>query len=209
MHRCPCGKYYRNGKWTDQVCPSDLADIRRNDYHIVFWLDDCGCGMIDKVRDMLIRHEGKKNKVYLDTAKPPKKTIGIGHNITDKGLPRAINAFLDEHGYITEEHVNLLFATDIMDAMSACLRLYGQFNTFTEARKAALIDFVFNVGYGTAQTFKRTNAAINGGNWDTAAEGIRRSLYYRQLGGDPPGTDDGKLERPEEIAAMIKTGEWQ
>jgi len=29
---------------------------------------------------------------------------------------------------------------------------------------------------------------------------------YAQLGGDPPGTDDGKLERPEELARMMREG---
>jgi len=26
------------------------------------------------------------------------------------------------------------------------------------------------------------------------------------LGGDPPGTDDGKLERPEEVAKLLREG---
>lgn len=39
-----------------------------------------------------------------------------------------------------------------------------------------------------------------------AAEQVRDSEYWRQLGGDPGGTDDGKLERPEEIAAMLREG---
>jgi lysozyme len=163
--------------------------------------------MIYKIRALLERHEGRKKKPYVCPA--GKKSIGIGHNITDNGLPKPIKEFLDAHGYITDEMINTLFASDIMDAVSACMKLYGQFNEFSEARRLALVDFLFNVGIGTAQKFKTTNAAINGGNWTKAAAGIKASLYYRQLGGDPPGTNDGKLERPEEIAAMIETGEWQ
>jgi hypothetical protein len=52
----------------------------------------------------------------------------------------------------------------------------------------------------------RTIADINAGQWARAAEDLRDSAYWRQLGGDPKGTDDGKLERPEEIAAMLREG---
>lgn len=160
--------------------------------------------MIDKLRKLLIKHEGKSNKVYLCTAK--KRSIGIGHNIDAKGLPEHIGKHLAANGTITEQMIDSLFASDVMDAMRACTELYPQFNTFTEARKIALIDFVFNVGIGTANEFKATNRAINGGNWEAAAEGIRKSLYYRQLGGDPPGTDDGKIERSETICRMLRDG---
>jgi len=153
---------------------------------------------------MLIRHEGRKDVPYLCPA--GKLTIGIGHNITDKGLPKDIQAYLDEHGYITDAMIDRIFAADVMEAMSACMKLYPQFNSFSEGRKIALIDFLFNVGIGTAQEFKSTNRAINGGNWEAAAENIRHSLYWKQLGGDPPGTDDGKLERPEEIYKMLLEG---
>jgi lysozyme len=160
--------------------------------------------LIDKLRAMLIRHEGRSKLPY--HCPTGKLTIGIGHNIDAKGLPKPIMAYLEEHGEITDDMINNLFAADVMDAVSACMKLYPQFNTFTEDRRLALVDFLFNVGIGTAQKFKNTNAAINGGNWTKAAEGIKASLYYRQLGGDPPGTDDGKLERPEEICTMILNG---
>jgi hypothetical protein len=39
-----------------------------------------------------------------------------------------------------------------------------------------------------------------------AANQVNDSAYWRQLGGDPAGTDDGKLERPEEIAQMMREG---
>jgi hypothetical protein len=35
---------------------------------------------------------------------------------------------------------------------------------------------------------------------------MRDSAYWRELGGDSVGTDDGRLERPEEIAAMLRNG---
>lgn len=160
--------------------------------------------MIDRLTEMLKRHEGKRKKVY----KCPSgyNTIGIGHNIDTKGLPRTIKKFLDENGYITDAMITELFAQDISDAISDCTRLYPSFNTFSENRKIALIDFIFNVGPGNATKFKVMNRAINAGAWELAAEALSQSLYWRQLGGDPKGTDDGKLERPEEVAKLLREG---
>jgi lysozyme len=195
IYRCVCGKIYRYGTWIYE---------NETEQGIVYWLDDCGCYMIYKVRGMLIRHEGKRNKKY--RCSKGHWSIGIGHNIDALGLPKDIKAYLDEHGRITDEMIKRLFAADVMDAVTACMKLYPQFNTFSEARRLALVDFLFNVGIGTAQQFVNTNRAVNGGDWTAAAEGIRTSLYWKQLGGDPPGTDDGKLERPEEIYKMIREG---
>lgn len=149
--------------------------------------------MIVKLREMLIRHEGKSNSVYLCPAK--KRTIGIGHNIDARGLPKPIQAYLDEHGYITDQMVDSLFAADIMDAMSACIKLYPAFNTFTEARKIALIDFLFNVGAGTAEKFVDTRKAINAGQWSLAAEHLKDSKWYKQVGSRGP-----------EIVKMVREG---
>jgi lysozyme len=160
--------------------------------------------MVYKIRDLLTRHEGKRSKPY--RCPTGHLTIGIGHNIDARGLSKEIKGYLDTYGYITEEMINTLFTADVMDAAKDCEKLYPQFNTFSENRKLALIDFMFNVGLGTASKFNVTNKAINSGNWRAAAEAIRHSLYWKQLGGDPPGTDDGKLERPEEIYKMIREG---
>lgn len=160
--------------------------------------------MVYKIRELITRHEGKFNKEYLCPA--GKRTIGIGHNLEAHPLPEFMQKYLDEHGEITDEMINSLFAGDVMEAIGGCMKLYPQFNLFSEARRLALVDFLFNVGLTTAKTFINTNKDINAGNWKSAAERLRGSLYWRQLGGDPPGTDDGKLERPEEIYKMILEG---
>jgi lysozyme len=125
-------------------------------------------------------HEGRKNRVYKCTA--GKRSIGIGHNIDAKGLPDDIEAFLEDNGYITDEMIDRLFDQDVEDAVSDCERLYPNFASLSEERQNALIDFVFNVGYGTARTFKNTNRAINEERWDDAADGLLASKYARQVG---------------------------
>jgi lysozyme len=147
--------------------------------------------MINSLKEMLLRHEGKSLKPYRCPA--GKLTIGIGHNIDAKGLPQAINAYLSRKGAITESMCNELLAADISSAYADCIRLYPAFTTFSENRQAALCDFMFNVGPGTAATFKNTNRAINSYDWERAAQGLENSLWYVQVG-----------DRAPEIVRMIR-----
>lgn len=148
---------------------------------------------MSSLKALLERHEGRKKKPYRCTA--GKKTIGIGHNIDAKGLPEDIEAFLDEYGYITDEMIDILFDMDVEDTISDCVRLYPDFHTLSDNRMNALIDFVFNVGYKAASTFKNTNIAIRNEMWDVAADGLLASKYAQQVG-----------KRADEIAEMLREG---
>lgn len=152
------------------------------------------------------RHEGRRNKPYRCPA--GRLTIGVGHNMEARPLPRDMQAFLDKHGYITDGMVDELLITDLGDATRGAIEVVGPdtWNGLSLARQYAIIDMAFNLGGGGLQKFERFLAAIRAGEWTRAADEIRTSRYYRQLGGDPPGTDDGRLERPEEIMCMIETG---
>jgi len=158
----------------------------------------------EKLKGMLKRHEGYSNVPY--RCSENKLTIGWGWNIDANPLPKHIKAYLDAWGYLLPEHCEQLLDISIDRATKACKRLYPDFSTETENRQNALIDLMFNMGERTLKEFKNTNRAINEGRWNDAAEGLRKSLYWRQLGGDPPGTDDGKLERPEEVAKLLREG---
>lgn len=149
--------------------------------------------MIARLKEMLTRHEGKSLKPY--RCPKGKPTIGIGHNIDAKGLPQAIDAYLSRKGSITESMCNEILAADISNAYADCIRLYPAFNSFSEARQCALIDFMFNVGPGTAATFKNTNRSINSFDWERAAQGFEHSDWYIQVG-----------DRAPEIVSMIREG---
>ena len=149
--------------------------------------------MEDKLKKLLEDHEGRKKTVYKCTA--GKRSIGVGHNIDAKGLPDDIESFLEDEGYITDDMIDELLIMDIDDAESDARKLYPDFGSFTTDRKIALIDFVFNVGYGTAKTFLNTNKAINRGDWEKAAEGLLNSKYARQVG-----------KRAKDLAKILKEG---
>ena len=160
--------------------------------------------MRETIEQFITIHEGRKNKPY--RCSKGFLTIGVGWNIDANPLPKKIRDYLKEHGEITNAMIDELLKISIGIAVQGCKDLFPDFDKFSENRKMALIDFMFNLGEHRTSHFVHTIAAINTGRWEDAAEGIRKSLYWKQLGGDPPGTDDGKLERPEEIANMILEG---
>jgi lysozyme len=145
------------------------------------------------LKELLIKHEDYKLIPYRCTK--GKLTIGIGHNIDANGLPDDIQAYLEEYGQITDEMVDILFDMDMANTMDDVVKLYPDFDNFSENRQAALIDFVFNVGLTTARQFINTNKAINDERWNDAAEGFKKSLWYRQVG-----------NRGDDIVEMIKEG---
>lgn len=145
------------------------------------------------LEEFVEKHEGRKNKIYKCTKS--KSTIGVGHNIDAKGLPDEMWGFYEENGYITEDMIDTLFSFDLADAQEDCEKLYPEFESFTESRQIALIDFLFNVGYKTAKTFTNTNRAINAGKWKEAANGLRNSKYAKQVKG-----------RAEEVAQLLEEG---
>ena len=147
----------------------------------------------DDLRNLLIRHEGTRLKPYKCPA--GKETIGIGHNMDANPLPGMIKHQLDTFGSITEDMAMELLDHDLLDAIFNCQRLYRDFEKFSERRKMALVDFIFNVGVRTARTFERTNRAINRGDWEAAAQGFEKSLWYRQVN-----------HRAVEIVSMIREG---
>ena len=148
---------------------------------------------METLKEMLTRHEGRKNKPYY--CSNHKKTIGIGHNIDANGLPKDIQDYLGKNKKITDEMIDRLFDGDVSIAKRDCLLLYPNFNNFSEARQNALIDFLFNVGHTTAKTFKNTNKLINEGKWKEAAENMEKSLWYKQV-----------KSRGEDIVNMIEEG---
>ena len=162
--------------------------------------------MDELLMHMVERHEGRRNKPYRCPA--GRLTIGVGHNMEARPLPRDMQAFLDKHGYITDGMVDQLLIADLADAILDAAGAVGAqtWESLNLARQYAIIDMAFNLGGGGLQKFKRFLTAVRAGEWTRAADEIRASRYYRQLGGDPAGTDDCRLERPEEIVRMIETG---
>ena len=145
------------------------------------------------VQKLIGFHEGRRRRPYRCPA--GHMTIGIGHNCDVNGLPADMKQELARTGQITDEMIDTLYRADEYSAICACRRLYDNWDEVDEVRQMALIDFVFNVGEGTAQDFVITNCAIESGDWEGAAHGLENSRWYRQVG-----------QRGPRIVGMIRTG---
>lgn len=132
--------------------------------------------MIETLEQMLERHEAYRDRPYDDaTGKTVRQgdtiighlTIGIGHNL-EKPIPR-------------EVLIHLL-KLDIADATNDCLHAFPWFTELTETRKRAMIDLCFNLGLPRLQKFVKFLKAMSLGNYDTAANELMDSTWFKQVG---------------------------
>lgn len=157
----------------------------------------------EKLKKILIQHEGLRLKKY--KCSKGKWTLGVGWNLDNK-LPSDIAQYFLEHGEITEDMAMRMLDLSLARAIIEAKVMFPQFRSFSDNRQHAIVDLLFNMGMARFSKFRKTVAAIKAGDWDTAALEVVDSEYYRELGGDPPGTDDGREERPEWVARMFREG---
>ena len=120
----------------------------------------------DIARAQLRVDEGVKNKPYRDTK--GKLTIGVGHNLDDKGLsPEAIAFILEK---------------DIDDAEYDARSLFPNFDDLSDARKAVLIQMAFNLGSAGLTLFRKFRKAVAGQDFDSAYVEMVSSLWADQVG---------------------------
>lgn len=132
-------------------------------------------------KEFIKKHEGIKYSPYKDTSKTPKTTIGIGWNMDANPLPPDIQDYLNKNGKIENGHIDRLLAISVNTARSDCRKLFPGFDNFSDNRKTALTDFVFQLGRTKANKFVRMKNAVNSGRWDDAAMEMRKSNYYDQV----------------------------
>ncbi|MCK9570068.1 glycoside hydrolase family protein [Candidatus Pacearchaeota archaeon] len=145
------------------------------------------------IDQMLAEDEGRKKKKYRCTGGA--WTIGIGWNLDANPLPADIDYYLKQNGKITDDMIDRLLDISIRHATADCHVLFPEFKSFTPARQMALINFVFQLGYRRALTFRHAIAAINTGRWADAANEMRASQWYAQT---QPSRRDRVIEFIEE-----------
>lgn len=116
------------------------------------------------LRNQLIAHEGLRLRPYTDTV--GKLTIGVGRNLTDKGL--------------SQPEVMQLLDHDIEEVM-ADLRSFGWFLKLDADRRLALCDLRFNLGPHRFRLFVRMLSAIERGDFSKAADELLLSAWATQV----------------------------
>jgi lysozyme len=134
------------------------------------------------VRMQLVWDEGLRLKPYKDTV--GKLTIGIGRNLTDVGISTLEAYDLLDH--------------DIDRAVYALVGRYPWFQHLDPVRQAVLVNLCFNMGAASLAKFVNTLAAVERGEYDAAARGLKASLWYRQV----------QKSRSSRLMQMLVSGEW-
>ena len=126
--------------------------------------------MLTRLRRNLVDAEGDRRAPYVDTV--GKTTIGVGHNLTDRGISQAVR--------------DLLLEEDIATALSDLDRALPWWRELAPVRQAALAELAFNMGIGTPRrgllSFKRTLEHLQFGRYQAAADHLLRSKWARQVG---------------------------
>ena len=145
---------------------------------------------LETLKRQLIRHEGRRSHPYsdypgekLEEALKGKVTVGVGYNIQDRGLP--------------EDLIDDLFDRTVVEAVEECARTFEFFENLDEVRRACLVNLMFNMGRPRLLTFQNMIAALRQGNYAWAAEEMKYSRWYRQVG-----------NRAKELCRQMRTGEW-
>lgn len=132
------------------------------------------------LQKMLIRQEALKTKMYKDTT--GNWTIGVGHNLTVKGISEAIAL--------------AILVEDEQDAMRELAANLPWYSNMCEPRQMALISMCFNLGIEGLLKFKQTLDALEKEDWKLAHDNVLLSLAAHQ-----------DFTRYQEIAQIFLTGE--
>lgn len=111
-------------------------------------------------------HEGCETHPYTDTV--GKITIGVGRNLTDRGL--------------SDDEIALLLMNDLRIVESELDAVLPWWHRLTHNRQAVLIDMMFNLGRPRFLQFKKFLAALSENDYETAAAEMLDSRWARQVG---------------------------
>lgn len=133
------------------------------------------------LKPLLGKHEGRRQFPYTDTV--GKLTIGIGRNLTDRGL--------------SDDEIDYLFENDLKIAERDARRVVGTdiFDKLNTVRQAVLVDMAFNLGYLRLKGFHNTLLAVQQGRYNDAAAEMLTSKWATQVG-----------QRAKTLAAMMRDG---
>lgn len=136
---------------------------------------------MDELKEMLKRHEGFRDTIYLDSMGNP--TVGYGHHLaTGSRITRIV----------AEELLN----SDITDATNDFLKLsLDRINKLNTWRRRVIINMIFNMGLPKVLGFKKMWAAIENEDYETAHDEMLDSDWAEQVG-----------DRAVELAEIMKAG---
>ena len=119
-----------------------------------------------KEAEQLREDEGLRLKPYRDSEGV--LTIGYGRNLESNG--------------ITMDEAEQMLANDVWTAYNECRRHIPCYKYLDADRQGVLLNMMFNLGWSRLSCFKKLLAALESMNFEEAANQMKDSLWYRQVG---------------------------
>jgi lysozyme len=201
-------KLTNQNKTIDQIDKHDIdiatQKIKKNDYSLVQILKEINKKEprkpmseqktintsdlnIDELKDIIRKHEGKSNKVYLD---PSKKNWCVGHGFNlnkpnSRNVIKSIGANYDDvlsgKQSLSDEQVEKILDLSIKEAVNVAKNFVPNYNQLPPKAKLVLADMAF-MGEGTLNKFIDLRNALVKNNYDQAANEMLDSLWAKQVG---------------------------
>lgn len=148
--------------------------------------------VIDAIRKRVAQSENFVSKPYKDTMEI--WTIGIGFNIQSRNdvVQRLKEAGVDlrnielitqkRQGSITRPQAETLLSFTLSEAYDDASSIFKSFNSQPLEIRGVLTDMVFNMGAKKMKQFKKFIDSIDKKIYQKAAEEMKSSLWYKQVG---------------------------
>lgn len=127
----------------------------------------------EKVKQQLIIDEGYRATVYRDSV--GNLTVGIGHLV----LPSDNLAYGQ---YVSNDKIMDLFEHDLVHAEIGCRALVADFDKLPDDVQGVLLNMCFNLGAQGLKEFHNFLIAISDRDFLRAADEMKNSLWYQQVG---------------------------
>ena len=127
---------------------------------------------MDRLLESVKKHEGYKNKVYLDTL--GKRTVGVGH--------LCVEDFWEDDKEYEEKFLMTILEHDLSDAIKGANDLMVENGCMDMNEKAheLIIEMVFQLGKTGVSKFRNMWKALSALDYSTAAEQMLDSRWAKQ-----------------------------
>ena len=134
---------------------------------------DKGANMnMDRLLESVKKHEGYRNKVYLDTL--GKRTVGVGH--------LCVEEFWEDDKEYEEKFLMDILEADLQNAIKGAKDLMAENGCIDmdEIAEEIIIEMIFQLGKTGVSKFKNMWKALSGLDYSTAASEMLDSRWAKQ-----------------------------
>ena len=125
---------------------------------------------MDRLLQSVKKHEGYRNKVYLDTL--GKRTVGVGH--------LCVEDFWEDNKEYEEKFLMTILEHDLQTAIKGAERLLKDCPVLDDLAKEIIIEMVFQLGETGVSKFKNMIKALKIPDYQTAAIEMLDSKWAKQ-----------------------------